>query len=74
MNKVKKTREDVINELIEQEMDVNFSDLSYVREALEGGWVGYGNMDNEELADCWNQDIGSSDDEEVEIIEGLKSL
>ena len=42
-------REEMIEEIIERQLEVNYSDRSYVREKLYTGIKGYINMTDEEL-------------------------
>ncbi len=49
-----KTRQEMINEIIENETEVNFSDPTYIREILLTGFGGYDNMSDSEIQGEWD--------------------
>lgn len=51
------SREEMIDAPIEYELEVNYSDKSFIREILCCGIRGYGNMSDQELKDEYQEVI-----------------
>lgn len=80
-DKVKKmTREAVIDELTENEVDAFFANgpsysyEDYLRIAIYEGIKGYKDYANEDLIEEWNNNIGEDTGESLEIVEEVESI
>lgn len=49
------TREEMIKELIEHEIEVNYSDKTFIREVLLSGLTGYNDMTDEQIKEEYEQ-------------------
>lgn len=74
-DKVKKmTREAVIDELTENEVDAFFANEDYLRIAIYEGIKGYKDYANEDLIEEWNNNIGEDTGESLVIVEEVESI
>jgi hypothetical protein len=64
---VEKTREEVIDELIEDEVEHFLGNEDYLSITLMNGYKGYKDYTNEELIEEWENNIGK-DEIELKII------
>lgn len=48
-----KTREEMIDELVEHELEVNYTDPSYIRAVLREGLTGYDALTDSEVEALW---------------------
>lgn len=69
--KIKKTREEVIDELLDDVIESARADIFFITSVFVEGCKGYKEYTNEELATEWNNNIGESLNERVVIVEAI---